>query len=59
MGTGPKAADAHRQAGLQPLYRRIAADLKQGKPLVVVDVHVALCDNDIIPCGRGGLGNDP
>ncbi len=40
------------QAGdaLDPLYDRIAADLKQGKPLVVT-VHVALCDNNIIWCG--------
>jgi len=41
---------------LGPLYQRIAADLKQGKPLVAT-VHVALCDNGVIWCGRGGMGD--
>lgn len=41
---------------LDPLYARIAADLKAGKPLVAT-VHVALCDKNIIWCGRGGFGN--
>lgn len=43
-------------AELDPLYQRVAADLKAGKPLVVT-VHVALCDNSIIWCGLGGHGN--
>ncbi len=41
---------------LDPLYRRMAADLKQGRPLVAT-VQVALCDNRVIWCGRGGMGN--
>jgi len=41
---------------LDPLYRRIAKDLRQGKPLVIT-VHVALCDNNIIHCGGRGRGN--
>jgi hypothetical protein len=41
---------------LDPLYQRIAADLKRGKPLVVT-VHVALCDNSTLWCGHGGMGN--
>jgi len=41
---------------LDPLYARIAEDLKAGKPLVAT-VHVALCDSNIIWCGRGGFGN--
>jgi hypothetical protein len=41
---------------LDPLYERIASDLKAGRPLVVT-VHVALCDNSVVWCGRGGLGN--
>ena len=41
---------------MAPLYGRIAADLKQGKPLVVT-VHVALCDNSVIHCGTRTMGN--
>jgi hypothetical protein len=41
---------------LGPLYRRAAADLRRGQPLVAT-VHVALCDNSIIWCGGRGLGN--
>jgi hypothetical protein len=48
----PKAPEK----GLDPLYRRIAADLQQGRPLVVT-VHVALCDNGIIWCGGRGRGD--
>jgi len=51
-------AAAQRPDGLDPLYRRIAADLKQGKPLVAT-VHVALCDNRVIWCGRLGDGDRP
>jgi hypothetical protein len=41
---------------LDPLYRRMAKDLKAGKPLVVT-VHVALCSNLSIWCGSKKLGN--
>ena len=41
---------------LTPLYKRIAKDLKAGKPLVVT-LHVALCDNRVIACGNRRLGN--
>ncbi len=41
---------------LDPLYDRIAADLKRGRPLVVT-VHVALCDNRVIHCGGRRLGD--
>jgi hypothetical protein len=41
---------------LDPLYERIAADLRAGKPLTV-QVHVALCDNSRIVCGGHGLGD--
>lgn len=53
---GPAMAQKARIRPLDPLYQRIAADLKQGKPLVVT-VHVALCDNNIIWCGYKGSGN--
>ncbi len=43
-------------APLDPLYQRIAADLKQGKPLVIT-VHVALCDNSVIHCGSSKRGD--
>lgn len=48
------------QAWLDSLYDEVAEDLKAGKPLVV-QVHVPLCDNDIIWCGnqRLGDGDDP
>lgn len=53
-GDTARAAEA-----LDPLYERIAEDLKQGKPLVVT-VHVALCDNSIIWCGaKMGDGDRP
>jgi len=42
--------------GLAGLYDRVAADLKRGQPLVV-EAHVALCDNRIIPCGNRALGD--
>jgi hypothetical protein len=41
---------------LDPLYQRIAADLRAKKPLTV-QVHVALCDNSLITCGGHGLGD--
>lgn len=53
---GLVAARAAADDGIAPLQRRIAADLRQGRP-VVATVHVALCDNRVIWCGRGGMGN--
>ena len=41
---------------LASLYDDVAADLTDGKPLVV-HAHVPLCDNNIIRCGRRGLGD--
>lgn len=41
---------------LASLYKRIAKNLKAGKPMVVT-LHVALCDNRIISCGNRRLGN--
>lgn len=38
------------------LTKRVVADLKDGKPLVV-EVHVPLCDTSIIPCGNAKLGD--
>jgi hypothetical protein len=45
---------------LEALQGEIAADVAAGRPLVV-QVHVPLCDNDIIRCGnpRLGDGDDP
>lgn len=45
-----------RPDALDPLYKRIAKDLKAGKPLVIT-VHVALCSNKSIWCGNKKLGN--
>jgi len=45
-----------RPDGLDPLYRRIAKDLRAGKPMVIT-VHVALCSNLSIWCGSKKLGN--
>src|SRR5262245_1579475 len=41
---------------LDGLYDTVAKDLAAGKPLVV-QVHVPLCDNDILRCGGHGLGD--
>ncbi len=38
------------------LTERVVEDVKAGKPLVV-EVHVPLCDNSIIPCGNPKLGD--
>lgn len=38
------------------LSERVITDVAAGKPLVV-EVHVPLCDNDIIPCGNSKLGD--
>src|SRR5437764_13331113 len=42
--------------GLAGLYDRVAVDLKRGEPLVI-EAHVALCDNGIIRCGSKTLGD--
>jgi hypothetical protein len=50
-GNGANDQSIYEGKQIGELYDRIAADLKQGKPLVVT-VYVALCDNDsqgIIP----------
>jgi hypothetical protein len=44
------------EAWLDGLTEVVVADLAAGKPLVV-QVHVPLCDNDIIPCGNAKLGD--
>ncbi len=41
---------------LDALYDEMAPELAAGKPLVV-QVHVPLCDNDVLRCGRGRLGD--
>jgi len=41
---------------LDALYGDVAEDLKRGQPLVA-QVHVPLCDNDIIRCGNHRLGD--
>jgi len=50
------AAPAPEEAWLDALYEDVARDLASGRPLVV-QVHVPLCDNDIIRCGNAGLGD--
>lgn len=52
----PAAAAEAPHDGLAPLYARMAADIRAGRP-VVATVHVALCDNKIIHCGTRVLGN--
>lgn len=42
---------------LDGLYTRMADTVKSGKP-VVLQVHVALCDNSIINCGAQGDGDN-
>lgn len=44
------------QSWLDALYDEIAPELAAGRPLVV-QVHVPLCDNDVLRCGRGRLGD--
>ena len=38
------------------LTDRVTADLAAGRP-VVIDVHVPLCDNDVLRCGNAKLGD--
>ena len=54
------AAPAPEDEWLNALYEEIARDLVRAKPLVV-QVHVPLCDSNIIRCGneRLGDGNNP
>ncbi len=53
----PAAADdGEAEAWRAGLIDRIVGDLAAGKPLVV-QVHVPLCDNDIIACGNARLGD--
>ncbi len=51
-GVDPRAEDTW----LATLTADVIADLADGKPLVV-QVHVPLCDNDVIPCGNKRLGD--
>lgn len=53
-GAAPRGATSGADFGA--LYRRIAADLRRGRPLVIT-VHVALCDNLTITCGSKRLGD--
>jgi len=50
------SARAHAGSGADALYHRVAAELRAGRPLVV-QVHVALCDNHQLACGGQGLGD--
>jgi len=50
---GPSEDEA---AWLDGLTGDVVADLAAGRPLVV-QVHVPLCDNDVIPCGNAKLGD--
>jgi hypothetical protein len=53
----PSVAHADDESDwLDGLTAEVVADLAAGKPLVV-QVHVPLCDNDIIPCGNARLGD--
>lgn len=56
--SSPAAAQPAEQAEawLADLYQDVAADLIAGRPLVV-QVHVPLCDNDVLRCGNDRLGN--
>ncbi len=47
---------ADEAAWLDGLSSAVVADLAAGKPLVV-QVHVPLCDDDIIDCGNAKLGD--
>ena len=51
------AAPSEEEAGwLTSLDDAVVADLAAGRPLVV-QVHVPLCDNDILACGNAKLGD--
>lgn len=50
------AAPSTEDAWLASLADRVIEDAAAGK-LLVVEVHVPLCDNTIIPCGNAKLGD--
>ncbi len=52
----PASASPAADDWLAGLTDRVIADVTAGKPLVV-EVHVPLCDNDIIRCGNAKLGD--
>ena len=56
--SAPASADttSDAEAWRAGLTDRIVGDLAAGKPLVI-QVHVPLCDNDVIPCGNARLGD--
>ncbi len=54
--TADAAPPADAEGWLDGLTDRVVADLAAGKPLVV-QAHVPLCDNDVIPCGNARLGD--
>lgn len=56
VASSPAVAGADAEAWRAGLVDRVVADLTAGRPLVV-QVHVPLCDNDIIPCGNARLGD--
>src|SRR5688500_11574745 len=49
-------ASAGENEWLEDQRAEVIGDLAEGKPLVV-QVHVPLCDNDVIPCGNAKLGD--
>ncbi len=53
--SAPARADAS-SLDIDALYESIATDLKAGSPLVV-QVHVPLCESDILVCGNAKLGD--
>ncbi len=58
LRASPAAADdaAPEEAWLADLTSDVVADLAAGRPLVV-QVHVPLCDNDVLRCGNARLGD--
>ena len=56
LATPAVAAPSTEDGWLAGLTTRVVDDLAAGKPLVV-EVHVPLCDNSIIPCGNPKLGD--
>lgn len=57
VGLAPAQARPSTEDGwLTGLTDRVIEDLAAGRPLVV-EVHVPLCDNTIIPCGNAKLGD--
>jgi hypothetical protein len=55
-GSARAQTSADAGAWLAELQAEVAADLVAGEPLVV-QVHVPLCDNDVLRCGGGRLGD--